>query len=206
VRPDEYVLGVPRAWTAQQQWAPTKTGWRVAAAVSSADLADWIAATAAGMSASMPPVAAAAPPLAEQTFVFSGIGGPGNAKPWVIPAWVVVLAASGATLAAGLAAIERPAFRRLSVMVATAATIGLAAVAAPEVAPLVLQAAVPGVVLAALAWGVRLALARRGAKVAGRAGGWGLPASSLTRPTAAASLLVSPAVDDAPTATEVRPR
>lgn len=205
VRPDEYLLGVPSGWTAQQTWAPTRVGWRVAPAVSSVNLAAWLAATAAGGEASSP--TAATPPLAEQTYVFSGIGAPGAATPWVVPSWIVVLVASGASLAAGLAAIERASFRRLPVVVATAAAIGLAAVAAPQVAPLVMQAAVPGMVLAAVAWGLRLALARRVATTAGRATGWPLPTSSLTRPTAAAaSLLVSPAVDDAPTATEARPR
>ncbi|MFM8733771.1 MAG: hypothetical protein ACKOC8_01030 [Pirellulales bacterium] len=202
VRPDEHVLGVPRQWTTQQYWKRTSWGWRVASTVSSADLATWIASTAGSTSTPVPPVP---PPLAEKTFVYSGIGGPGAASPWVIPEWIAVLVASGAALAAGMAAIEKPTLRRVPVVIATAAVIGLGAVAAPEVAPLVVQAAVPGVAIAIIAWTARLILARRGPQ-ASRGGAWPLPASSLTRPAAAPSLVVSAGIDDAPTATEARPR
>jgi hypothetical protein len=80
--------------------------------------------------------------------VYAGIGAPQPGRIVVVPTWLLVLCASGAVLAAGLAAVYRPALRRLPVLVGAAAVAGLAVAAFPDVAPLVAQAAVPGAVLA----------------------------------------------------------
>ncbi|MCE9632408.1 MAG: hypothetical protein K8S94_17080 [Planctomycetia bacterium] len=211
VRPDEHVLGLPRQWTSQQRWIPGAWGWRLEAATTPTQLAAWMAAAAGGKPAQRPldearsAGLASAPPLNENTFVFSGIGDPGAVSPWLVPEWFVVLLASGMSLACGLALVYRPAARRLPWVIAAAAGLGLAAAAAPGVAPLVGQAAVPGAVLAIAAWAIRLASEPR----VRRASGWrlpiGQPASSLTRPNAA-SLIVAPTVDESPTATDARPR
>jgi hypothetical protein len=205
-RPDEHLLGLPSDWTSQQQWRPAALGWRLVPVASSHELAGWIAAVAAGDRAAAagghaPSVAL--PPLAESTFVYAGVGSPGAAAPWILPTWFVVLVASGATLACGLGLVYRPELRRWQL--AALAAIGLAAAAAPDVAPLAGQAALPGAALAALAWGLH-AFARR---VPGRGADHGppagAPASSMTRQAVGIpSLIVSPAIDDAPTATHAR--
>ncbi len=212
VRPDEHVFGLPQRWTSQQHWIPAAWGWRLEAAITPAELAAWIAAAAGGAPAQRPLAdtraagLASAPPLNENTFVFSGIGDPGPVSPWLVPEWFVVLIASGASLACGLAAVHRVAARRLPVVIAAAAGLGLAAAAAPGVAPLVAQAAVPGTLLAVAAWAIQTAAQQRVGRVVS---GWripvGQPASSFTRPNAA-SLIVAPSMDDAPTATDARPR
>ena len=211
VRPDEHVLGLPQQWTSQQRWTAGAWGWRLEAATTPAELAAWIAATARAKPAQRPldearsAGLASAPPLTENTFVFSGIGDPGVVSSWLVPEWFIVLLASGTSLACGLALVYRAATWRLPLVIAAAACLGLAATAAPGVAPLIGQAAVPGTVLAIAAWALRTTAQQRVSRFPSWRPPVGLPASSLTRPNAA-SLIVAPSVDDSPTATGARPR
>jgi hypothetical protein len=211
-RRDEHLLGLPAAWTSQQQWRPSTMGWRLAPAASSEELSGWIADVLAGSPAdesARPELGATAipavPPLAERTFVFAGIGGPGDASAWLVPNWFVVLIASGVSLAVGMALVYRPVLRRVPLLTGAAAVLGLAAVAAPNVSPLVVQAAVPGAVLALAAWALRILVTpRRGHGDSGPRAP--VSASSLTRPHAPRpSLIVTSAVDDAPSTTQARP-
>ncbi len=210
-RPDEHLLGMPAAWTSQQQWRPSTLGWRLVPAASSEELFSWIAAVEAGSATDRSVVsevgttaAAAVPPLAEKTFVFAGIGGPAGTMAWVVPNWFLVLLASGVSLAAGLAIVYRPEVRRMPLLLVVAAVLGLAAAVAPDVAPLFAQAALPGAALALGAWALRLVSDPQ------RTGGRLIPqvavsASSLTRPHAARpSLIVASALDDSPTTTQAR--
>jgi len=205
-RPDEHLGGLPAGWTSQQRWQPSFAGWRLVPAVTDDELAAWIVAVA-GTPAGAPIAAVAAPPtggtprLVESTFVYAGVGGPAAATGWLVPTWFAVLLASGATLAAGLAVVYQPAFRQGWVFIAAAATLGLAAAAAPETAPLVAQAAAPGAALAVLAWGLRFLAERR----ATRRRGGGLSASSLTQHRGSSpSLIVAPAVAESPATTRLR--
>lgn len=211
VRPDEHVVGMPRRWTSQQRWTPGSWGWELDAVTAPAVLATWLDSVAGGLGAAggVGPAAAraAAPPLAERSFVYSGVGEPGAATPWLMPDWFVVLLASAASLAAGLALVYRPAWRRPGALLAATAGLGVAAAANPDVAPLVGQAAVPGAGLAAIAWAVKSLTERAPRRPVEWPAPGGTPASSLTRTAAAApSLIVTPQVGESRSATEARPR
>jgi hypothetical protein len=211
-RPDEHLLGLPPAWTSQQQWRPSTLGWRLAPAASARELSAWIADVDPGPRAdgsagpqTAPAALLAVPPLAERTFVFAGIGSPGSTTVWLVPNWFVVLIASGLSLAGGLALVYRPVLRRMPLLLGAAAVVGIAAAAAPNVAPLVAQAALPGAALALVAWVLRIVIdPRRGQAAPGPR--VMVSASSLTRPHAARpSLIVTSAVDDSPSSTQARP-
>jgi len=64
---------------------------------------------------------------------------------------------SGPLLALGLTMVYRPAWRRVPAVFALALPATLAAVAFPAIAPLVVQAAIPGCLLSFLAAGLRRA-------------------------------------------------
>lgn len=206
VRPDEHVLGQPAGWTAQQRWQRATVGWQQRPAVMPGQIADWLEAVAMGQDAGADPAPRGAqlPPLAERSLVFSGVGPPGEAVLWVVPHWCIVLIASGATLALGLAAVYRPWWRRSEVWVAIAAILALAAAVTPDVAPLVAQAAVPGLMLAAVAWGLQV-FAERPRHGGLRAPSSAAPGSSLTRLNAVPpSLIVASRIDEASTTSQAR--
>jgi hypothetical protein len=179
VRPDEHLVGMPTTWTSQQAWRRGPLGWRLEPLVGSPELAAWLdeGVAAAADPAGSAPARAAAPPLVERTFVYAGVGATNAARPWIVPTWCVVLVSSGLALVAGLAAVYRPSCRRVPVVVAVAAAVGLAAAAFPEVAPLAIQAALPGAGLATVAATLR-GLSARDTR---RAPASAFSASSLTR-------------------------
>jgi hypothetical protein len=114
-----------------------------------------------------------------------------------------VLAASGVALSLGLALVYRPWWRTPGVWITLAAVLAVAAAIWPDLAPLVAQAAVPGLVLAAVAWALRSFTTR------GSGGGQRIPppsaaASSLTRFHGTPSLIVSSGVEAASTASRMR--
>jgi hypothetical protein len=90
-------------------------------------------------------------PLAGQRSVYTGAGPPEQGRLWLVPTWLVVLAVSGPVLAIGLLVVYTAALRTVSVLLAAATLASLAAAAAPGIAPLVVQAAAPGLALAGLA-------------------------------------------------------
>lgn len=184
-RADEHVFGAPGAWTSQQRWRLGGAGVERTAAVDPAALAAWIRDAAGGNAA-----AGVEPSLVGARAVYSGVGPPGAADLWLVPTWFMVLLASGATLAGGLALAYRPALRRTAVVLPGIAAAGLAAAAFPGLAPLAAQAALPGVALSLLAWALRARLdpaARRPAAAAAAV----VSGSSLTRAVTAPSLVVS---------------
>jgi len=189
---DDNLLGLPTRWTSQQQWRWAGLGWRGTPTVTTAELADWVAATLG-----RPAVAvSAAAPQQEHRLVYTGIGSPGDVTAWVVPTWLIVLAASGAVLAIGLGMVYRAAWRRPTVVLGLAAAGALGGVALPETAALIGQAAVPGMLLAMLAAGLRWLTDRRPAKrPAWQPTG---QASSLTRSAApTVSLIVTPSTGSA---------
>ena len=205
VRPDEQVLGQPAGWTAQQRWQRGTIGWEQRPAATPSQIADWLEAVAIGQDAGADPVPRGGllPPLAERSLVFSGVGPPGDALLWLVPNWCLVLAASGVALSLGLALVYRPWWRTPGVWITLAAVLAVAAAIRPDLAPLVAQAAVPGLVLAAVAWALRSFTTR------GSGGGQRIPppsaaASSLTRFHGTPSLIVSSGVEAASTASRMR--
>ena len=187
VLPDDHLVAMPTTWTSQQRWRWAGLGWRREPTVTTAELADWVAATLG-----RPAVAVtAAAPRQEHRLVYAGLGPPGVATAWVVPTWCFVLAASGVVLAIGLAMVYRAAWRRPAVVTGLAAGAVLVACVLPETALLVGQAAVPGAALAILAAVLRWFTDRRPPRrAAWPAAG---QASSLTRSAApTVSLIVAP--------------
>jgi len=184
-RPDEHVLGAPASWTAQQRWQWSRFGFERPTAVDAAALAAWIAA-AAGTPAALP----AEPSPVAGRIVFSGMGAPGTAALWLVPSWCMVLVASGAALAAGLALAYVPALRRPAVIVPLLAAVAVGAAALPDLAPLAARAAVPGAALALLAWVLR-GLVDRQPHVATARQPAAVSASSLTRVVSPPAIVVT---------------
>jgi hypothetical protein len=153
--PDDHPIGLPTRWTSQQRWAWNGLGWWRTATSPSSELSGWVAA-AAGLSGPQQfGLLADTPPLRQSRFVYAGVGSPGRAAAWVVPTWLLVLVASGTSLAIGLALVYRPAWRQTPVLLGLLASAALLAAAAPQAAVLMAQAAVPGAALAVLAATIR---------------------------------------------------
>ena len=118
--------------------------------VSRGVLAAWVAANTGAA-----PEQARDVPLAERRAIYSGVGPPGIARVWVTPTWLLVLAVSGAVLAIGLSLVYWPPLRSIPVVLTLGVAATLAAAFVPDLAPLICQAALPGVALSALAAGLR---------------------------------------------------
>lgn len=160
VSAEDHVLGAPARWTSQQAWTWQGFMWHQTATASQADLAAWVS-TAWGRDESPPAgFLAGEPSLRQSRFLYAGIGSPGQAAVWVVPTWCLVLVASGATLAIGLALVYQPLWRHPGVILGLFAGAALLAAASPLLATLVCQAAVPGGIMAAMAAGLRLLLER----------------------------------------------
>jgi membrane protein implicated in regulation of membrane protease activity len=187
-RADEHLLARPGTWTSQQRWTWESTGFAAVPVVTTAALADWLEQAVArspgqtrGPNEAAAAATAVAPPLVERRSVFSGVGHPGDHRLWLVPSWCLVLCCSGALLAAGLSLAYLPALRRPGAVVPAAAAVVLAAVAAPGLAPLVAQAAVPGVLLVLLAWFLRATVDRGEPGIDLRPDEVAVSASTLTR-------------------------
>jgi hypothetical protein len=142
-------------------------------------------------------------PGAGGRLVFSGVGPPGVGWMWVVPTWLLVLAASGPVLALGFLVLYLPRLRTMPVVLCLAGVAILAAAAFPELAPLAAQAALPGAVLAALAAVLRFVLDTPAAAPPPRVPAAVASASSLTQVAPQPSLIINPslpAFDDGATA------
>jgi hypothetical protein len=191
LEPDDHVVRRSSRWTPQQRWEWKEGGLRQVPVVSRASLATWLAA-AVGDTAIGSPRLRGDPPGVGSRLVYSGVGPPGAARLWVVPTWLLVLAVSGPVLAVGTLAVYRPWMRQMPVILTAAAVASLAAAVLPDLAPLVAQAAIPGLALTALAAGLR-----GWRRVAGSAAGRPGPGAWATSPTQAvppSSLIISPAV------------
>ena len=180
---DEHVVVPPAGWTAQQRWRWSTFGPEYAPLVSRAALADWIAA------ALQRPAVGADAPLAERRVVYAGVGDPGIAAVWVAPTWLLVLVASGLTLAVGLAIVYRPMLRRVPAVLSLGAAAVMAVALAPDLAPLIGLAALPGAVLALAAAALRIMIDRPARRPLAP-----MSSESSTRFIPAASILIAPSV------------
>ena len=183
-RPDEHLLGAPPAWTTQERWRLGPAGFARQPTVDSAALAAWIRAAGG-------PAPADEPPLVEGRVVYSGLGSPGRATLWLVPTWCAVLAASGTALAVGLAFASGLVARRPIVVVPLLAAVAVAAAARPDLAPLVAQAALPGLALALVGWALRFFADGTAQSAPARQRPQVVSASSLTRALPAESLVVA---------------
>ena len=196
---DEHIVVPPRRWTSQQRWDWTRAGFERVPIVSREVLDEWVRADTALAFDGGPRSTGRASglPVAERRAVYSGVGPPGAARVWVMPTWLLVLAVSGPVLATGLAMLYRPSFRRTSVVLPVAACLAMAAAVVPDLAPLAVQAAIPGAALSLLAVLLRGFLDhdtdRRSERVAAapRHNVAVVSASSMTRTASPPSLIVA---------------
>jgi len=206
VEPDQHPIGQPRGWTSQQHWEWGSLGLRRVPVVSRETLAAWLNARSSpahqsGSSIGLPgeprlPLAtglAVDVPGAGPRMLFSGVGSPGKGRIWVLPTWLLVLAVSAPVLAVGLLGVYLQRLRTVPVVLGLAAVGSLAAAVFPELAPLVAQAAVPGVALTLLAAALRLVLHWRQRELSpARASSPVVSASSLTQVAPQPSLIITP--------------
>ena len=190
-RPDEHVLGAPDAWTAQQRWRLGRAGFERVPAVEPGALVAWIREAAGNVA-----FPADEPPLVAGRTVWSGFGPPGAAELWLVPTWCVVLLASGAALAAGLAFTYVAAARRPAVVIPIVAAVGVAAAALPDLAPLAAQAALPGAALSLLAWILRGVVDRGAREPTPPVPAPVVSARSITRAVAPPSLVIAGSAPD----------
>lgn len=189
--PDDHAIGRSGQWTSQQRWQWADFGFQPLSVVPRATLATWLAA-AVGDVAIESPRLRGDPAGVGRRFVYSGIGPPGPARIWLVPTWLLVAAVSGPVLAIGLLGVYQPWARRVPVILGLSALASLAATLIPDVAPLVVQAAIPGVALAALAGGLRAWLG--GATRRPAADSAPGSASSIARGMSHPSLIIAPSV------------
>lgn len=205
---DEHLLGASSRWTAQQRWTWRSGGlWREPV-VSRAVLAEWLAGTLRAGRTRPGENDASADPLRLGTFddapvvggraLFAGTGSPGRGQVWLLPTWLLVAAVSGPLLGVGMAMAYRPGWRRLPAVFALVLPATLAAVAFPGIAPLVVQAALPGLALSLLAAALRWAAEPAAPTVPWTVGG------SSARVDAMPSLMVNVSSGDDSDATQVR--
>jgi hypothetical protein len=221
IEPDEHAIGHPSGWSSEQRWAWGSLGLHRVSVVSRDMLATWLSsscgfaqpdAVPAAVPVAMPADTLSQPPAwragevpgAGGRLVFSGVGPPGVGWMWVVPTWLLVLAASGPVLALGFLVLYLPRLRTMPVVLCLAGVAILAAAAFPELAPLAAQAALPGAVLAALAAVLRFVLDTPAAAAPPpRVPAAVASASSLTQVAPQPSLIINPslpAFDDGATA------
>lgn len=216
---DEHVVIGPAGWTSQQRWEWGALGLERVPIVSREVLSSWVRANARGPEPTRQDRMVAAeglprpgqpqtgidPPLAERRAVYAGVGHPGTAAAWAVPTWMLVLVFSGPVLAAGLAVLYRRSLRTTPLALAIAAGLALAASLMPDLAPLALQAALPGVGLAVLAALLRMLLDRTSGparpRLASLASG-----NSSTRLLQTGSIVISPSAIDKPESVTVHGR
>jgi len=163
--PDAVVLAGPAGWTGQQAWGWTSLGFRPTPVVSAKELAAWVTTAAerkpagsglagdagSGVLAEQLEALVAAPAAAVNTrLLYCDVGAPAAASIMLMPQWLLVLVASGLPLLVGLAvSLQGRLLRQFAGLLAVAFIAGMALV--PLATLTVLQAAVPGFVLASIA-------------------------------------------------------
>jgi hypothetical protein len=160
--PDEHLLSYPRGWTAQQEWGWDTIGFLPRAIVSPQMLQAWISpSTEMSIGRDEQEM-----PYADRRLVFSGVGHPDANSLWIVPSWLLVLACSGPTLLLGLLFVQWPLLRKTGFVMTIAVLATAAAAVFPWRAVLVVQAAMPGMLLTVLAAGLRVALSPAAASAA----------------------------------------
>lgn len=191
-RADEHLLGVPAVWTGQQRWRWQAPRFERVPVVTPQALAAWLREKAEATTDDVPDLdGLIEPPLVERRVVYSGLGPPGVARAWLVPTWCLVLVGSGAALALGLLLGYRPDARRPVVVLPLLGLLCVAVAAAPDLAVLVGQAAVPGAALSCVAWLLRAWLDREPARIDVPRTVPPVSASSLTRAVTSPSLIIA---------------
>lgn len=185
---DEHLVFGPRRWTSQQGWEWSGLGFVRRPVVSWKSLARWVnprleEETSIDEERS-------SPALVGRRDVYSGIGWPGREAVWILPSWLMVGLVSSPILLGGLAVVYRPATRLVPLAVALGATWTALAVALPDLAPLAVQYAVPGLALSVMAAGLRMAVAPRAARETETASSRVIISGSSTRTVAVPSVLI----------------
>lgn len=150
---DQHVVVPPRRWAAQQRWAWGSMGLERRPLVTRDALATWVRANA-GQERELGRDAVDTG-LVSHRALYSGVGSPGDETLWVAATWLLVLAVSGPVLAIGLLMTYVPAARSAWIVIGVAALLTLLAAAWPGLAPMMVQGALPGVVLAIMAAAMR---------------------------------------------------
>ncbi len=220
---DAAVLAGPAGWTAQQAWGWTRLGFQPTPVVSAADLAAWVTAAAnrnglaSDLDRSARPAAAAerleslvpAPAAAgDARLVYCDVGTPAAARIILVPRWFLVLLASGLPLLLGLVLSSRwQLFNWLAAPLAVAFIAGMAIV--PFATLTVLQAAVPGLLLAVTAalfnwW--RLTTSVGSLQPSEAVSGYDRRPDSVTRAAPDESLVINTKTPSPQAATDIAPR
>jgi hypothetical protein len=147
---DQHIVKSPTRMTQSSQWQWLSTFWGRSPALSQADLEAW-----SGASTQLAPVST------DNASLFTGLAPVGTIEVVSAPRWLIVLAASSAVLTAVLLWTYVPRTQRGWLLVAVAIVIAGLAIAYPGPALLLAQAAVLGVVLAAISVFVGRVSARR---------------------------------------------
>ena len=181
---DQHVVVPPLRWTAQQRWAWGSVGLERRPLVPRDALATWVR-TNAGQERELGRDAVDTG-LVSHRALYSGVGPPGGEAVWMAATWLLVLAVSGPVLLIGLLMVYLPAARSAWLVIGVASVLTLLAAVWPGLAPMLVQAALPGIGLALMAAAMR-GLIRLPLPVAQR-----LPAgSSVTQGVPPPSLLVA---------------
>ncbi len=146
---DQHAVFGPREWTTQHQWVWGAMGMERRSLVRRDALAVWVRANAGqGREIGQDVVDTG---LGSRRGLYSGVGPPGIGKLWIAATWLLVLLVSGPVLTFGLVLAYVPAARSVGPVIGLAALLTLLVAIWPGIAPLLLQAALPGVCLALVA-------------------------------------------------------
>lgn len=137
---DRHVIDSPPQLAAADEWQWLGNFWGRRPTHTQAELEQWVGATNQQ-----------APTTAQNEYLYSGLAPVSSIEIVTAPRWLIVLASSGAVLALACAWLYTPGLRRRWVAGAAACVLAALAVAYPTPAMLLGQAALLGIVLAALA-------------------------------------------------------
>jgi hypothetical protein len=155
----EHVLGTPADFAREYRWAWSNLFWQRRPSLDERDLENWIGAAP---SANIPPASdetgdepgarRAGPVPAANRYLFSTIGAPDALRVHTLGRSRLVLLASLAVLACGLALIYLPALRHPAALLVAAVAIAAAGLIDPESGVLIAQAASLGLLLVLVAY------------------------------------------------------
>jgi len=151
---NQHVLWGPPGFDAEYAWRWQNWGWRRRAVMDTSDLESWSGATQHETV-----------PTSTNAYLYSSLSRTDDMQLRTVSRAILVLSASGAALLAGLSVIYVPRVRRASVLWVAAVVLFAVALLWPELAILVTQAAMSGLVLAVVAGWFERYVARRGRRI-----------------------------------------
>ena len=157
LEPGEHLFIGPSRWTNHQRWTWNGALFERSSDVTQKSILEWIGG--------QPEVRS---PTSPHRLTYSGVGPSETTSVVVLPTWFMVLIISGAVLAVGLGLVYLPQIRSVWFVLGGLAVCILSGVIWPNAAPLLIQAALPGIFLSLLSqWlrgrvtGVRVAVESR---------------------------------------------